>query len=88
MAAYGQDMDEYLRELIVKSSTSNRALKELRKFILSDPILRNTIGTTQAIDLIKGGVKANALPETAWALVNHRIASQRYIRVPKGDTEV
>ncbi|KAJ4473875.1 Zn-dependent exopeptidase [Lentinula aciculospora] len=30
--------------------------------------------TTQAVDLISGGVKVNALPERAEALVNHRIA--------------
>jgi len=32
------------------------------------------IRTTQAIDVIHGGVKSNALPEQAWAIVNHRIA--------------
>jgi len=30
-------------------------------------------GTTQAIDVIHGGVKSNALPEQAFALINHRI---------------
>lgn len=30
--------------------------------------------TTQAIDIIEGGIKANALPEHVEALVNHRIA--------------
>ena len=37
--------------------------------------------TTQAIDLVQGGVKANALPlpEEAWAVVNHRIATQRSV---------
>lgn len=30
--------------------------------------------TTQAVDLINGGVKINALPEVAAAVVNHRIA--------------
>lgn len=32
------------------------------------------IRTTQAIDLIQGGIKSNALPEEAWAVVNHRVA--------------
>lgn len=36
-------------------------------------------GTTVAVDLIKGGVKANALPERAWAVVNHRIAVERSV---------
>ncbi|THU92711.1 hypothetical protein K435DRAFT_840504 [Dendrothele bispora CBS 962.96] len=30
-------------------------------------------GTTQAIDVINGGVKSNALPEQAFAVINHRI---------------
>ncbi|KAJ3713011.1 Zn-dependent exopeptidase [Lentinula guzmanii] len=30
--------------------------------------------TTQAVDLISGGVKSNALPEQAQAIINHRIA--------------
>lgn len=31
------------------------------------------IGTTQAVDVITGGVKVNALPELVTALVNYRI---------------
>ncbi|KAJ1311789.1 hypothetical protein OPQ81_010254 [Rhizoctonia solani] len=34
---------------------------------------RSLLRTTQAVDLINGGVKANALPELASAVVNHRI---------------
>lgn len=79
MAVYGLEMDPRLRRLLIKSSTSDEALEELRKLLIEDPLLRNTISTTQAIDLISGGVKANALPERAWALVNHRIASQRFL---------
>ena len=36
---------------------------------------RALAGTTQAIDLVGGGVKTNALPESAWAVVNHRVAT-------------
>ncbi|GHJ89068.1 hypothetical protein NliqN6_5470 [Naganishia liquefaciens] len=35
---------------------------------------RAFLATTQAIDLISGGVKVNALPEVATATINHRIA--------------
>lgn len=38
-------------------------------------------GTTQAVDIIHGGVKSNALPERAYAIVNHRIAE--YSSVPE-----
>lgn len=42
-----------------------------------DRSMKNLIGTTQAIDLISGGIKANALPEQAAAIVNHRISVTR-----------
>lgn len=37
-------------------------------------MLNSLVTTTQAIDLIGGGVKSNALPELAWAVVNRRIS--------------
>ncbi|ORY77565.1 vacuole protein [Leucosporidium creatinivorum] len=38
-----------------------------------DPILRAFLGTTQAVDLVQGGIKVNALPEYATATSNYRI---------------
>jgi Gly-Xaa carboxypeptidase len=40
---------------------------------------RSLLRTTQAVDLINGGVKANALPELAGAVVNHRIRTDRWV---------
>ncbi|AFR92442.1 gly-X carboxypeptidase [Cryptococcus neoformans var. grubii H99] len=40
----------------------------------SDRTLNSFLATTQAIDLISGGVKVNALPEYVEATINHRIA--------------
>ncbi|KAE9399968.1 Zn-dependent exopeptidase [Gymnopus androsaceus JB14] len=40
----------------------------------ADPFFKVLSHTTQAVDLISGGFKANALPERAEAVVNHRIA--------------
>ncbi|KAH8116277.1 hypothetical protein DFH11DRAFT_1199323 [Phellopilus nigrolimitatus] len=77
-AAHAPDMDSKLRKTVQQSASSDKALHELEKVIAKDKALRALVGTTQAIDLIQGGVKANALPEQAWAIVNHRIASQRY----------
>jgi Gly-Xaa carboxypeptidase len=64
-----------LREDIIKSLTCDAALKRVEK--ATSPLLRPLFGTTQAIDLINGGVKANALPEEATAVVNHRISDDR-----------
>jgi acetylornithine deacetylase/succinyl-diaminopimelate desuccinylase-like protein len=38
---------------------------------------KSLLRTTQAVDMIVGGVKANALPELASAVVNHRIRTDR-----------
>ncbi|KAG8764849.1 hypothetical protein FRC12_007854 [Ceratobasidium sp. 428] len=39
-----------------------------------DRIWRAFVGTTQAADIIQGGIKSNALPEQAKVVINHRIA--------------
>ncbi len=38
------------------------------------------LGTTQAVDLVVGGVKVNALPERVEAVVNHRIGEASSVR--------
>lgn len=78
-AAHGSNMDASLRKTIVKSVKSKKAMKKLEEMVAKDLTLRSLVGTTQAIDLISGGVKTNALPEQAWAVVNHRIATQRFV---------
>lgn len=35
---------------------------------------RYSMSTSQAVDIIAGGVKSNALPESAWVLVNYRVS--------------
>ena len=77
LAVYAPDMDRYTRNVIKRSVYSDRALHELEDYISQDLGLKSLVGTTQAIDIIEGGVKANALPESAWAVINHRIATQR-----------
>ncbi|TFK26213.1 Gly-X carboxypeptidase [Coprinopsis marcescibilis] len=62
-----------LRKLIKRATTSDKALKKLGSAIFADRMLESLVGTTQAIDLVQGGVKSNALPELAWAVINHRI---------------
>ncbi|KAI8815010.1 peptidase family M20/M25/M40 [Cladochytrium replicatum] len=49
---------------------------------------RYTISTSQAADLIKGGVKVNALPETVTATVNHRIINEDVLTVARRYLEV
>ncbi|KAJ2994895.1 hypothetical protein HDV02_001261 [Globomyces sp. JEL0801] len=52
-----------------------KLLKRLVLYGLSkDPFLKASVTTTQAVDVIHGGVKVNALPQQVYALVNQRIA--------------
>lgn len=49
-----------------------------RKFLLdyvekNEPLLKYNLKTSQAIDIIKGGDKANSLPRVVSAVINHRI---------------
>jgi Gly-Xaa carboxypeptidase len=79
MGEHAADIPCYKKHLIRKSLTSNRALRKLQELGFRDSAeLKAKVGTTQAIDIIAGGVKANALPESAEAIINHRIAVDRY----------
>jgi Gly-Xaa carboxypeptidase len=70
---------EDLRKLARKAVTDDAALKVLQGRLLAlDPMYKAMLGTTQAVDLVEGGVKVNALPERASAVVNHRIAEDRF----------
>ncbi|KAG8689824.1 hypothetical protein FRC11_000339 [Ceratobasidium sp. 423] len=60
-------LHEVERALFEAGSDLNRGSEEKAR------LYRSLLGTTQAVDMIKGGVKANALPELASAVVNHRI---------------
>ena len=76
---YAKDLPAHLRALVKTSVHSDRALSKLEAELIRDPIYSALIGSTQAIDLVQGGVKANALPEEAWAVINHRVATQRSV---------
>lgn len=68
-------MDSWLRNKLKKALKSKDAAKEVAKYLAkSDITQRYLLQTSQAVDLISGGVKINALPEKVHAVVNHRIA--------------
>ena len=71
-------MPSHIKKAVKKSFYSNKSLKDVEDIFFQNSDFKSLAGTTQAIDLIGGGVKSNALPEQAWAVVNHRIATDRY----------
>ncbi|KAI0954058.1 hypothetical protein AcW1_006673 [Taiwanofungus camphoratus] len=75
LAEYAPDFPASLRKAVKRSVKSDKALVVVQNMLLKIPLFKALVGTTQAIDLINGGVKANALPENAVAVVDHRIAA-------------
>lgn len=68
-------MDSWLRKTIQKSLSSKAAAKKVAEYLSNDDIYkRYLMQTSQAVDLVNGGVKINALPEKVYAVINHRIA--------------
>ncbi|KIJ20954.1 Merops: M20.UNA, partial [Paxillus involutus ATCC 200175] len=74
LARHAPDLPATLRKDIIHAEHSDKALRSVEKQLFQDPTFKNLVGTTQAIDIIQGGVKANALPELAFAVVNHRVS--------------
>ncbi|KAF8494750.1 carboxypeptidase S [Hysterangium stoloniferum] len=81
IAAHTPDIPKKLKKDIIRSVKSDRALRRVEDALT--PELRALVGTTQAIDLIAGGVKTNALPEQSTAVVNHRIATDSSVDAVK-----
>jgi acetylornithine deacetylase/succinyl-diaminopimelate desuccinylase-like protein len=79
-AEYAPDMDSWLRKTIKKSLKSKKAAKSVADYIAKKNVFqRYLMQTSQATDLISGGVKINALPEKVYAVINHRIAVESHI---------
>lgn len=58
MATHSANVEKELRQAILDSATSDEALKTVESIIFKDPETRSLVGTTRAIDIIAGGVKA------------------------------
>ncbi|KAJ3292867.1 hypothetical protein HDU79_000964 [Rhizoclosmatium sp. JEL0117] len=70
---HGPDMDPTLKKALEKAAISNKASKKLISILTESPKRKSLLTTSQAIDIVSGGVKVNALPEVATAIGNYRI---------------
>ncbi|KAJ6553553.1 hypothetical protein DFH09DRAFT_988122 [Mycena vulgaris] len=84
LAQYGTTMPPDVKRIVQDSAHSDAALHALETLLSQDKLFRSQIGTTQAIDVIHGGVKSNALPEQAYAVVNHRILAESSVGAVRG----
>ncbi|EIN04703.1 carboxypeptidase S [Punctularia strigosozonata HHB-11173 SS5] len=80
VAAHAPDVPPKLRRALVKGRKSDRQLRKAEEIVFENNALKALAGTTQAADIVAGGVKSNALPEQATALVNHRIATDSSLK--------
>ncbi|KAG8901325.1 hypothetical protein FRB99_005386, partial [Tulasnella sp. 403] len=84
-AAHAPGLSQTFRDEVKRSGRSNKALSKVEKMLFAGEggvalghdieALKSVLSTTQAVDIISGGVKSNVLPEHASAIVNHRIST-------------
>lgn len=79
MAEYSSLLDKKLKSDILRAHFDAGANKKVLEYLNLDRILKYMVTTSQAVDIIGGGVKSNALPEHASVLVNHRIAIEESV---------
>ena len=78
-AAYDESLPAEYRSLVAKAGHDDAALAKVQEYLIAQNpnFYKAKFGTSQAIDLVSGGVKVNALPEHVYAVANHRIADWR-----------
>lgn len=70
----GNSMNKKLRKSILRAGYDKFANAYVLKFLESFKASKYLVKTSQAIDIIRGGEKNNALPEFVSLLTNHRVA--------------
>lgn len=83
MAQHAPGVSPSLKEHMLRAEHCDGALRAAEQELFKNRAFMSLVGTTQAIDLVDGGVKVNALPEQAWAIVNHRISTESSIATTK-----
>lgn len=75
LAEHSNYMNEETRNAVLASDTDTKAAEKVASFIYnSSRGSRYLITTSQAVDIINGGIKSNALPENVDLVMNHRVA--------------
>jgi len=77
MAQHAPGVSPSLKKHLLLAEHCDKALRAAEQELFMNRAFMSLVGTTQAIDIVEGGVKVNALPEQAWAIVNHRISTER-----------
>ncbi|KAF7316280.1 Gly-x carboxypeptidase [Mycena indigotica] len=76
LAEHAASLPTELKDLIQDSITSDEALHALEDMLAQFPLYLGMISTTTAVTVIRGGVKANTLPELTTVTINRRILAE------------
>lgn len=80
VAKHTDSIDDRLKKDIFNAGGSDEeATSRVIDYLSGIRALKYTVKTTQAIDVIHGGVKSNALPEFTKVTINHRISIESSI---------
>lgn len=81
IAEFSDELPLSIRKEVEKAETSTSAREKIAEYIYHSNLgSRYLVTTSQAIDIIHGGVKSNALPEYAEVIINHRIAVESSVK--------
>jgi Gly-Xaa carboxypeptidase len=81
LAKTSKSLPEHLRQDILRAEFDDKANARVVEWVTSDINQRYLIQTSQAIDVIKGGVKSNALPEFVSITYNSRVSVESTVNV-------
>lgn len=81
LAEKSVDIEKSLKYDILHSQLDERSNLNVREFLNKDRFTSYAIKTTQALDVIQGGVKVNALPEFVDLKINSRVTLEENIEI-------
>lgn len=79
-AEHSTSLPSDIKNIILNAGVDDKHRNQLTQYVSNNKQLRDLIRTTQSVDIISGGVKANALPESTKFLVNHRVDFHSSVR--------
>lgn len=75
IAARSPELDDNIRQVVFRADQGDPvALSLVTKYLLKNRLTKYSIQTSQALDIINGGLKSNALPEEVSAVINFRVS--------------
>ncbi|KAI5949214.1 hypothetical protein KGF57_004812 [Candida theae] len=80
LAEHSPILDKDVKRNILKAQVDANANKQVVEYLDANLETKYLITTSQAIDIVEGGVKSNALPEHVSILVNSRISVEESVQ--------